>query len=249
MEPPRAPILAATVVPANHVGLRGERGGHRRVAGHGQFSRPADRRRHTRKSPSHAIALTIRRRTQGEIGVLAGFVRGVDTVNEWVGRTVAWLTAGCVLTCFAVVVLRYAFDIGYPWMQELYVWQHAAVFMAGAGYTMLHRGHVNVDVVYGRFGARRQAWIDILGTLVFLFPWLAVIAVTSVPFVAESWRIREASATADGMPGVFLLKSLLLVFCAALFLQGLALIARRSLYLAGRPMHDQDESKVTDERA
>ena len=179
--------------------------------------------------------------------MLAAFVRGVDSVNEWVGRTVAWLTIGCVVTCFAVVVLRYAFDIGYPWMQELYVWQHAAVFMAGAGYTMLHRGHVNVDVVYGRLGPRGQAWIDILGTLVFLFPWLAVIAVGSTPFVAESWRIREASGTADGMPGVFLLKTLLLVFCAVLFLQGLALIARRGLYLAGRPMTDDDEAKVTDE--
>ena len=82
----------------------------------------------------------------------------------------------------------------------------------------------------------------------FLFPWLAVIAAASVPFVAESWRIRENSATADGMPGVFLLKSLLLVFCAVLFLQGLALIARRGLYLAGRPMNDHDETKVTDER-
>ena len=74
------------------------------------------------------------------------FVKGVDVVNDWIGRTVAWLTLGCVLTCFAVVVLRYAFNVGFPWMQELYVWQHAAVFMAGAGYTMLHRGHVNVDV-------------------------------------------------------------------------------------------------------
>ena len=180
--------------------------------------------------------------------MLAGFVRCVDAVNEWVGRTVAWLTIGCVVTCFTVVVLRYAFDIGYPWMQELYVWQHAAVFMAGAGYTMLHRGHVNVDVVYGRLGPRGQAWIDIAGTLVFLFPWLAVIAAASLPFVTESWRIRESSATADGMPGVFLLKSLLLVFCAALFLQGLALIARRGLYLAGRPLTDHDDTKVTDER-
>ena len=83
----------------------------------------------------------------------------------------------------------------------------------------------------------------------FLFPWLAVLAATSAPFVAESWRIHEASSTADGMPAVFLLKSLLLAFCALLFLQGLALIARRGLYLAGRPMADDDEAKVTDERA
>ena len=180
--------------------------------------------------------------------MLAGLVRGVDALNEWVGRGVAWLTLGCVVTCFAVVVLRYAFDIGFPWLQELYVWQHAAVFMAGAGYTMLHRGHVNVDVIYGRIGPRRQAWVDILGTLLFLFPWLAVVAWTSAPFVLSSWSIRESSATADGMPGLYLLKSLLWVLCTLLFVQGLAMIARRLLYLAGHAIVDHDEDKVTDER-
>lgn len=171
---------------------------------------------------------------------LQGFVRGIDAFNDWVGRTTAWLTAGCVVTCFAVVVLRYAFNLGFPWLQELYVWQHAAVFMAGAGYTMLHRGHVNVDVLYGRLDARRQAWVDILGTLVFLFPWLAVIAVTSAPFVLSSWAIREGSSAADGMPAVYVLKSLLWVFCLVLFLQGLALIARRGLFLAGHAFDDHD---------
>ncbi len=179
---------------------------------------------------------------------LAGFVRGIDALNDWIGRAVAWLTLGSVLTCFAVVVLRYAFNTGHPWMQELYVWLHATVFMAGAGYTMLHRGHVNVDVVYGRLDARRQAWIDVAGTLFFLFPWLVVIALTSAPFVASSWSVREASSTADGMPGLYLLKSLLWVFCTLLFLQGLALVVRRALFLAGRPMLDHDEDKVTDER-
>jgi TRAP-type mannitol/chloroaromatic compound transport system permease small subunit len=180
------------------------------------------------------------------LNALAGFVRGVDALNEWTGRAAAWLAVGCVLTCFTVVVLRYAFGVGFPWMQELYVWLHAAVFMAGAGYTMLHRGHVNVDVFYGRMDERRRAWVDIAGTLLFLFPWLAVIAWTAAPFVLSSWGIREASGTAGGMPAVYLLKSLLWVFCALLFLQGLALIARRVLYLAGRgpavPDADADPS-------
>lgn len=170
------------------------------------------------------------------MSALVGFIRGVDALNDWIGRTVSWLTLGCVLTCFAVVVLRYAFDVGFPWLQEFYVWQHAAVFMAGAGYTLLHRGHVSVDVLYGKASPRRRAWIDIGGTLVFLFPWLAVVATASAPFVLSSWSIREASSTAGGMPAVYLLKSLLWVFCALLFVQGLALIARRALFLAGQAL-------------
>lgn len=170
---------------------------------------------------------------------IRGFVHAVEAINDWTGRVVAWLTLGCVATCLAVVVLRYGFDLGYPWLQELYVWQHATVFMAGAGYTMLHRGHVNVDVLYGRLGPRGQAWTDILGTLLFLMPWLAVLATAAIPFVEASWKVREASSTANGMPAVYLLKSLLLVFCALLFLQGLALVARRGLYLAGHELAER----------
>jgi TRAP-type mannitol/chloroaromatic compound transport system permease small subunit len=196
-----------------------------------------------------AFARTIApQRNGGLMSALVGFIRGVDALNEWIGRTVSWLTLGCVLTCFAVVVLRYAFGIGYPWMQELYVWQHAVVFMAGAGYTFLHRGHVNVDVLYGRLDARRRAWVDILGTVFFLMPWLAVIAITSAPFVLSSWSVREASGTANGMPAMYLLKSLLWVFCALVFAQGLALLVRRGLFLAGQPIVDHDEDRITDER-
>jgi TRAP-type mannitol/chloroaromatic compound transport system permease small subunit len=182
------------------------------------------------------------------LAAVTGLVRGIDALNEWIGRSVAWLTAGCVLTCFAVVVLRYAFGVGFPWLQELYVWQHATVFMAGAGYTMLHRGHVNVDLLYGRLTERGRAWVDILGTLLFLFPWLAVLAATSGPFVAASWRVGESSSTTDGMPATYLLKSLLLVFCVLLFLQGLALIARRGLYLCGHELADHEHVRVSDER-
>jgi TRAP-type mannitol/chloroaromatic compound transport system permease small subunit len=173
------------------------------------------------------------------VRAIRGFVHAVEAINDWTGRVVAWLTLGCVATCLAVVVLRYGFDLGYPWLQELYVWQHATVFMAGAGYTMLHRGHVNVDVLYGRLGPRGQAWTDILGTLLFLMPWLGVLAATAIPFVEASWSVREASSTANGMPAVYLLKSLLLVFCALLFLQGLALVARRGLYLAGHELAER----------
>jgi len=53
----------------------------------------------------------------------------IDWINEQVGRGVSWLTVAMVLDVFAVVVLRYLFDVGWVWMQELYVWSHATVFM------------------------------------------------------------------------------------------------------------------------
>jgi TRAP-type mannitol/chloroaromatic compound transport system permease small subunit len=165
--------------------------------------------------------------------LLVRFVAVIDALNNLVGRIVAWLTLGCVLTCFLVVVLRYGFSVGFPWMQELYVWQHAAVFMIGAGFTLLTGGHVSVDIAYSRFGQRTQAWVDILGTLLFLLPWMAVLAWTSSQFILSSWAIREPSSTADGMPALYLLKTMIWIFCGVVALQGLALIARRTLFLNG----------------
>jgi len=175
---------------------------------------------------------------------LTRFVRTVDAANDWLGRIVSWLTLGAVLVCFLVVVLRYVFSIGYPWMQELYVWQHACVFMLGAGYTMLHRGHVNVDIFYGRWSPRTQAWVDIVCVLVFLFPWLIVLGFASRHFILASWAIREASEQADGLPGLYLFKTVIWIFCALLFLQGLALIGRRTLFLAGRPLEPVEDGET-----
>ena len=164
---------------------------------------------------------------------LASFVRWVDRFNERIGSAAAWLTLAMVLDCFAVVVLRYAFDVGWVWMQESYVWLHGVVFMVGAGYTLLHNGHVRVDVFYREAGPRRQALVDLWGSLLLLLPLMILIAVVSVPYVADSWARLESSREAGGLPGLFLLKSILLVFTALLGLQGVALAARSVLVLVG----------------
>src|SRR3546814_2533713 len=94
---------------------------------------------------------------------LASFVRFVDAVSDRVGRVVSWLTLGVVLVCFAVVVLRYAFSIGFVWMQDLYVWLHAAAFTIGASYALRHEHHVRVDIFYRPAGERYKAWVNQIG--------------------------------------------------------------------------------------
>ena len=116
------------------------------------------------------------------MNALIAFIRAIDAVNEVVGRVVAWLALGTVAVCFLVVVLRYVFSIGFVWMQELYVWQHAVVFMLGARYTLLHGGHVRVDIFYSRMDARRRAIVDLIGTFVFLMPCWAWWSITGCRF-------------------------------------------------------------------
>jgi TRAP-type mannitol/chloroaromatic compound transport system permease small subunit len=167
--------------------------------------------------------------------LLAALVQRIDRLNEAVGRAVAWLSLAMVLTASVVVVGRYGFSWGRVWLQESYVWLHGVVFMVGAGYTLLHNGHVRVDIFYRPNSARYKAIIDFFGSLVLLLPLVLVIIFVSYGYVLDSWMRLEESREAGGLPALFLLKSVILVFCVLIGLQGLSLMARSFLVLIGHP--------------
>jgi TRAP-type mannitol/chloroaromatic compound transport system permease small subunit len=167
--------------------------------------------------------------------VLAALVRRVDRLNEATGRAVAWLSLAMVLIAAFVVVARYGFAWGRVWLQESYVWLHGILFMLAAGYTLRHDAHVRVDIFYRPAGARFKAWVDLLGSLLLLAPVILSVAIVSFPYVLQSWLGLEASREAGGLPGLFLLKSVILLFCGLILLQGLALAGRSLLVLKGHP--------------
>jgi len=150
----------------------------------------------------------------------------LDGLAESVGRGVAWLTVVLAFIGLAVVILRYGFDLGYVWMQELVLWFHAAVFMLGAAYALRHDAHVRVDVFRQRMTLRHRHWVDLLGTVLLLWPTCAVIAWYSVPYVAGSWDIGERSREAGGMPWLWLLKDMIPALAVLLAVQGLAISLR-----------------------
>lgn len=167
------------------------------------------------------------------MGALELYVRAVDRMNTIVGNVVAWMTLGTVLVCFATVYFRYALDSGFIWMQEAYVWQHATVIFLGAGYTLLHNGHVRVDIFYAQMPARRRAWVDILGTVLFMAPFLWIMFDKSWGFFWTSYVGDENSQQPDGLANLWIMKSALVWFCVVVGLQGLATIARSFLFLGG----------------
>lgn len=173
-------------------------------------------------------------------GFFAASVRTIDRMNEAIGRSTSWLVLSLVLTTFLVAVLRYGFEVGWIWLQEIYVWMHGVIFMVAAGYTLLHDGHVRVDIFYRTASIRTKAWVNLSGLVFFLLPTLAAIWWASWPYVLLSWQRFEVSREAGGMHGLFLLKSALLVFCVLLFLQGVALAIRCIFILMNRP--DPDET-------
>ncbi len=165
---------------------------------------------------------------------LAHLIHCIEALNETIGRVVSWLLAAMVVTIFTVVLLRYGFSTGWVWLQESYVWMHGLVFMLGAGYTLHHNAHVRIDIFYRPGGARYRAWVDLGGSLFLLLPTVVLIFTLSYPYVADSWARLESSREAGGLPGLFLLKSAILVFCFLFGAQGLALAGRSLLILCGR---------------
>ena len=172
---------------------------------------------------------------------LASLIRAIDTTNENIGRVVAWVALTMVLVQFIVVVMRYVFGIGSIMMQESVVYMHAILFMVGAGYTLLHGGHVRVDVFYRDASPRRKALVDLAGGFVFLLPVCLLIVWSSWTYVASSWRVFEGSKETSGIQGVFLLKTVILVFAVLVMLQGVSLILKSLLTLYGTPPVDAGE--------
>ncbi len=164
----------------------------------------------------------------------------IDRINGAVGRTVAWCALALVAVQFVAVVQRYVFGIGWIWVEESIVYIHATLFMAGAAYTLLHEGHVRVDIFYAEASARRRAWVDLLGTVLFLWPVAGLIIAKAWPYVSVSWAILEGSPETSGIPAVFLLKSLLLVFAGLIALQGLSMAAAALAVIKGEPAADGD---------
>lgn len=158
----------------------------------------------------------------------------IDLVNDWIGRSLAWLTLGMVLVTFVVVLMRYVFGLGSTILQESVVYMHAIVFMVVAGYALVHNGHVRCDIFYGAASARAKAIIDLIGTFLFLIPMCILIVWVTWPYAKASWEVLEGSPEGRmGIPAVFLLKSLILVFAGLLALQSVSLVLQSALFLAG----------------
>jgi TRAP-type mannitol/chloroaromatic compound transport system permease small subunit len=160
-----------------------------------------------------------------------GIADGIDRVVAAVGRAAMWCCLYVVLAEFAVVVLRYALGLGSIQLQESVLYAHAALFMLAAAWTLQAGGHVRVDIFYAQASPRRRAVIDLIGAVIFLFPFAIAVTVLSLPYVERSWAILEGSRETSGLPLVYLLKTLIPLFALLIGLQGIAQAIRAALVL------------------
>lgn len=158
--------------------------------------------------------------------------RGIDTLNEQVGKATTWLVLIVALLSAANAVVRYAFNYSSNAFLEIQWYLFAAIFLLCAGYTLKNNEHVRIDVITGRFSPKVQAWIDILGTLFFLLPMVLLVLWLSIPLVKESFMINEISANAGGLIR-WPVKALLPIGFALLALQGISELIKRVAFLRG----------------
>jgi TRAP-type mannitol/chloroaromatic compound transport system permease small subunit len=150
----------------------------------------------------------------------------LDGLTALVGRMVSWLVLYMVVVTFANVVLRYMYGISNIALIETVLYAFALVMGATAGWTLQRDEHVRIDIIYGTKPPRTKAAIDLAGTVLLLFPVLWVIGTSALPYVMRSWRLKETSSDVAGLPYVYALKGVILVFVAVLAVQGLAFALR-----------------------
>ena len=143
-----------------------------------------------------------------------------------IGRSVAGLTIIMVIVTCIVVVARYMFNAGSIALQESVMYMHGAVFMLAIAFTLKEKGHVRVDVLHERFSEKTRALIDMLGCVCFLLPVSTFIFWASLDYVGFSWSLSESSAQPGGLPGVYLLKTLIPAMAGLLMIQGFAELVR-----------------------
>ena len=165
--------------------------------------------------------------------ILIKLARGIDALNDRIGRLVIWLVLLAVLISAGNAISRYGLNMSSNAWLEIQWYLFSFIFLLGAGYTLRHNGHVRIDVVYGRLSSRGQAIVDLVGGLLFLLPMALGIAWLGWTGFAESWAIGEMSPDAGGLLR-WPVKLAIPVGFTLLALQGVAEVIKRAAFLVGK---------------
>ena len=167
------------------------------------------------------------------MNALLALSRAIDALTERVGRLVYWLILVVVLISAANATVRKVFDYSSNAYLEIQWYLFSAVFLFGAGYTLLRNEHVRIDIIAGRLSRRTQNWIDVFGITLFLFPMSFIIMWLGWPLFARSYAEHEVSTNAGGLI-VWPARLMVPVGFALLITQGVSELIKRIGFLAGR---------------
>ena len=166
------------------------------------------------------------------MSALLGVARVIDRVNGAIGRGFAWLILVAVLVSAGNAVIRKSFNLSSNAWLELQWYLFGAVFMLCAAWTLRDDAHVRVDVLSSRLRPRSRVRIDLVCHILFLMPFVVLMAWLSWPFFWTSYVSGEESNNAGGLirwPA----KLWVLVGFVLLIAQGISEIVKRAAMLTG----------------
>jgi len=158
--------------------------------------------------------------------------RLIDRVNEFIGKSVAWLILVAVLVSAGNAVIRKTFNMSSNSWLELQWYLFGAAFLLAAAYTLKQNEHIRIDIVYGLFSRRTQHWIDLFGHVFFLMPFVILMIFYFVPYVSMSLHSGEVSSSAGGLI-IWPAKALLLIGFLQLGFQGISEIIKKIAIMTG----------------
>jgi TRAP-type mannitol/chloroaromatic compound transport system permease small subunit len=164
----------------------------------------------------------------------------INAFSDLLGKIAGVLLITLLLNVFYDVVMRYVFNDVSIGMQEMEWHLYATIFLLGVSYALRHDGHVRVDLIYERLNNKKQGWIDLIGTLIFLLPFTILVFYYGLGFVAESWDMSEQSGDPGGLPFRWAIKSMIPIAFVSMAISGIGLMLHSINRIRG--LH-QDEHK------
>jgi TRAP-type mannitol/chloroaromatic compound transport system permease small subunit len=158
--------------------------------------------------------------------------QGIDAINTWLGKRVAWLIIVAVIVSSVNAVVRKLFDESSNSWLELQWVLFSIVFLLCAPWTLINNEHIRIDIVNSYFPKKLRDSIDVIGHLFFLLPLTVVMIITSVPFFLRSYEINEQSGNAGGLPQ-WPAKSLVMIGFTLLFFQAFSELIKRIAVMRG----------------
>jgi len=155
----------------------------------------------------------------------------INHFSETLGKISAVLFILLLLNVFFDVVMRYLFNDVSIGMQELEWHLYAAIFMLSIPYALFKEGHVRVDIIYSSLSIRKQAWIDIFGTLILLIPFTVLVTKYGIGFTIEAYKLGEGSGDPGGLPYRWIIKAVIPFSFFAITISGVGLILKSILTL------------------
>ena len=166
---------------------------------------------------------------------------GVSLVIAALTRSVGftWLAFLIVLAQLQIVIARFVFSYEQAFMGDLVRFWYAALFLFASAYTLLHEGHVRVDVLYTGFSARGKAWTNTLGAALLGVPLCCVILVRGLGdksnLINAPLLSFEVSQSGYGMYVKYLMAGFLLVYALSMLAQFLSQFLASAATLLNEP--------------